>query len=221
LVPLIFGGDTEMPRPCLICSSATKSAKAAELIASGLPDQAVADALNALTPQSQPMSFMAVSRHRRAHILKPAQDRLAVISKGSATRIEREQLAAAASADAPTPQEFADAYLGLKAQVEKLQRIEERLERMASMAEVGESPAGVAQLAAQQLRSVEVGSKLAGVGGYAPGKGAGDGAPTRAFVVNINFPDWTETTAAIIDGTPVRPDPSCAGEDDEPSFLPP
>jgi hypothetical protein len=133
--------------------------------------------------------------------LRPAQDRLAVISKGSATRIEREQLAAAASADTPTPQEFADAYLGLKAQIEKLSAIEARLERMASLAEQGQSPAGVAQLAAQQLRGVEVGAKLAGVGAYAAGRGAAEVGPARTFVVNINLPGGTETIATTLDGT--------------------
>ena len=37
-----------MPRPCLICSSKARLKKAAELIAAGCPDQAIANALNRL-----------------------------------------------------------------------------------------------------------------------------------------------------------------------------
>ena len=176
-----------MPRPCLICSSALKSAKATELMAAGLSDQAVANALNEIDRSSPPMSYMAVSRHRRLHIVKTAQERLAIVSKGSEARHDRILVAAAAaSADAPTPAQFVEAFFGLKAQAEKLQRIEDRLERMAALAEEGQSPNGVAQVAAQQLRSVEVGARVAGVGGYGaqrtPEQGVG-----QTFAVNIVF----------------------------------
>src|SRR5689334_24257524 len=107
---------TLMPRPCLICSDNRKLTKAAELIAAGTSDRMVANALNALTPEKPPMSAMAVSRHRRAHIMKATQDRLAIVGKGAAQRNERQQLAAAAAASVPTPQEFVAAFFGLKAQ---------------------------------------------------------------------------------------------------------
>ena len=131
-----------MPRHCLICSSDGKASKTAELISQGLSDQAVANALNALSPEQPPMSLTAVSRHRRAHILKVAQDRLNIVSKGSQARWEREQLAITAKSDPPTPRPFVDAFFGLRAQGEKLQRIEDRLDSMASMAEESRSPTG-------------------------------------------------------------------------------
>jgi len=75
----------------------------------------------------------------------------------------------------------------LKAQAEKLERIESRLERMAAVAEAGGSANAVSQLAGQQIRAVEVGAKLAGVGGYAPSRPAGDGAPAAPVVISFNF----------------------------------
>jgi hypothetical protein len=182
-----------MPRPCVICSNSTKLVKAAELIAAGQSDQGVADALNALDPKAAPMSYMAVSRHRRNHIVRPMQDRLTLVAKGEEHRQERQQLAAAVASGAPTPQEFADAVLGLRAQAEKLQRIEARLERMAELAEQNGSPGGAAIVAGQQLRGVEVGAKLAGVGGYAPQKGSGPGIPST-FTLVINLPGAEPTT---------------------------
>jgi hypothetical protein len=60
-----FNVNVTMPRPCLICSDIQKLAKATELIVASNSDQAVANALNALTPDAPAMSLMAVSRHRR------------------------------------------------------------------------------------------------------------------------------------------------------------
>ncbi len=168
-----------MARICAICSNPAKSQQAAEMLTAGATDQAVADKLGG-------MSRMAVARHRQNHVIKPAQDRLALISKGAGPRQERQQLAQAAAADAPSPQAFADAFLGLKAQAEKLTSIEARLERMQAVAEAGKSANSVAQLSAQQLRAVEVGAKLSGAGGYAPAKPAEAGGGT-VFAINFIF----------------------------------
>ncbi len=149
------------------------------MLAAGATDQAIADKLGG-------MSRMAVARHRQNHVIKPAQDRLALISKGAGPRQERQQLAEAAAADAPSAQAFAEAYLGLKAPAEKITAIEARLERMQAVAEGGKSANAVAQLSAQQLRAVEVGAKLSGAGGYAPGKPAEAGGGT-VFAINFIF----------------------------------
>lgn len=168
-----------MAQPCLICSNSEKTKLAAELISAGLSDTAVAARLGGT-------SRAGVQRHRTNHIIKPAEQQLAIIGKGTALRQDRQQLAQAAAADALAPQAIVDALLGIKAQAEKLGAIEARLERMATLAEAGKSAGGVAQLAAQQLRSVEVGAKLAGVGGYAPGRATAEGA-NAVFSVTINF----------------------------------
>jgi hypothetical protein len=161
------------------------------MLAAGATDQAIADKLGG-------MSRMAVARHRQNHVIKPAQDRLALISKGAGPRQERQQLAEAAAADAPSPQAFADAFLGLKAQAEKLAVIEARLERMQAFAEAGKSSNAVAQLSAQQLRAVEVGAKLSGAGGYAPSKPAEAGGGT-VFAINFIFSNGhRERLAALV-----------------------
>ena len=183
-------------RYCSICSHPGKTQLAADMIAAAVSDQAVADRIG--------VNRMAVSRHRRGHLIKPMMDRLAIMSKGTAPQQERQQLASAAAADAPTPQQFVDAYLGLKAQADKLQRIEERLERMAAVAELNGSSNGVAQVAAQQLRGVEVGSKLAGAGGYAPQNliGTNNG---QTFSVNIIFGSGETLSVQSIAGDALPP----------------
>jgi len=123
------------------------------------------------------MSEMAVFRHRRAHVLTPAQHRSAVIQKDREARQKRQERATAASSNAPDTQTLVESVLGLRAQTEKLAAIEQRLERMSALAEAGASAQGVAQLTAQSLRSIEVGSRLAGVGGYAPGTDSGQTEP--------------------------------------------
>lgn len=96
---------------------------------------------------------VGVGRHRRRHVIKPAPDRLAIITKGTPAQKEREQLARATEA-------IVAASIDLQAQVKKLEAIEARLERMSAVAEMGQAPASVAQLAGQQLRAIETGSRL-------------------------------------------------------------
>jgi hypothetical protein len=67
---------------------------------------------------------------------------------------------------------------------------------MAMVAEAGGSANGVAQLTAQQLRGIEVGSKLASVGGYAPARLA-EGAISAPVIISINFPGGMRETMTI------------------------
>jgi hypothetical protein len=178
-----------MPRSCLICSDNVKFQLAADMVQAGASDQAIADRLGSL-------SRMSVRRHRENHIAAPLQHRLAIAAKGSEHVRERQALAQAAAADAPSPQQFADAVLGLRAQAEKLERIESRLERMAVAAETGGSANAVSQLSAQQIRSVEVGARLAGVGGYAA-RPAPDAAMTVPVSITFNLGDGRVETMTV------------------------
>ena len=165
-----------MTNPCRICANPEWLEKANTWAREGVSDREVARRLG--------LNKSLVTRHRQNHVIKPLQDQLAIAGKGAPAREKRRQLAAAAATDAPPPAQFVEAYFGLRAQAEKLQRIEERLERMAALAEETKSPHGVAQVAAQQLRSVEVGARVAGTGGYGAQKvSTGNGA--EVFSVNI------------------------------------
>jgi hypothetical protein len=167
-----------MPRSCEICRDPAKFAKAADMLAEGASDAAISAALQ--------VGRMSVNRHKIGHIMKPAQDRLAIISKGAGVREERQQLAQAAAATTPSTEQLIDAYLGMRAQIEKLSAIEGRLERMATIAEAGGSHNGVAALAGQQIRAIETGAKLAGTGGYAP-RAVGEGTVQQPVSITINF----------------------------------
>lgn len=178
-----------MSNPCRICCKPGWSERADQWACEGVSDREVARRLG--------VNKSLVTRHRRRHFVAPMQHQLAITEKGATAQKQRERLAAAASVDALTPAEFVEAFFGLKAQAEKLQRIEDRLERMAALAEESQSPNGVAQVAAQQLRSVEVGAKVAGVGVYAPAALATGQSSGSVFAVNIIFSDGKAETISV------------------------
>jgi hypothetical protein len=124
-----------MAYPCRICARPDWEVKAATWAREGVSDREVARRLGC--------DKSSVTRHRTNHLIKPLQDQLAIAGKGASARHKRRELAAGAAADTPTPAQFVEAFFGLKAQAEKLQRIEDRLERMASLAEESRSASSV------------------------------------------------------------------------------
>ena len=192
-----------MARSCLICSNSAKLAKAVQLVAAGSSDQAIADALNAMTPDLPRMSYMAVLRHRQNHIEAPAKALADAAAKGREVAAQRAQLIAAAEAGDPT------AFLALSAIVDGLRRTDERLERAAASAEQDGQRLAVSALSAQQIRMGEMRAKLGGVGGYGATKGPGGGGIGEGgrFSVQIVFASQgrvetftTRETHEIIDG---------------------
>ncbi len=179
-------------RPCSICSSTEKTRIAAEVIAAGASDQAIADRLGG------GLHRMAISRHRRNHVEKPAAAIAKAAAKGRDVVEERAQTLAAAEAGDPA------AFIALNNIVADLRRVHERLERTADAAEQDNQRLVVGSLAAQQLRASEVRAKLGGVGGYAAQKtpGASEGA---VFTVNFHFRGKTETVSARVVDTPAIP----------------
>jgi hypothetical protein len=181
-----------MPRPCIVCSRTDRSSIDA-LIATGASDYEVG--------RQSGIERVSVGRHRRQHIIKPAQDRLALLAKDADARRERQELAAAAASDTPSAQALIEATLGLRAQMAKLTSIEQRLERMATLAEGAGSPAGVAQLAAQQFRGIETGAKLAGIGGFAPAAQTVSQPAAPVFSITMVFPSvGREETISMVGG---------------------
>ena len=183
-----------MPRPCTICSDSRKLTMAAAMVAAGQSDRAIADALNALSPDLPPMSSMAVTRHRRAHIVAPARALADAANKGRDVVEQRAQVLVAAEAGDPA------AFVALASIVGDLRKVHERLERTAVAAEQDGQRMTVAGLAAQQLRASEVRAKIGGVGGYASPRAGENGAPGAAlFAVNIHF-SGGRTESVIVEG---------------------
>lgn len=161
-------------RPCTICNSSEKHRIAAEMIASGATDQAIADRIGGV-------NRMAVSRHRQNHVLAPAKALAEAAGKGRAAADQRAQVMAAAEAGDPA------AFVALASIVADLRAVHERLERTAGQAEQDKQRLAVASLSAQQLRAVEVRAKLGGVGGFAPGTAGPGGGAGPVFSVNIHL----------------------------------
>lgn len=161
-------------RACSICVSSDKTRVAAEMIAAGASDQAIADRLG--------VGRMSVHRHRNAHVLAPAKLLVEAAGKARDATEQRAQILAAVEAGDPS------AFVALTAIIGDLRKVHERLERAADAAEQDGQRMAVAGLSAQQLRAAEVRAKIGGVGGYAPQRpaGSGDGTP---FSVNIIFPN--------------------------------
>jgi hypothetical protein len=120
-------------------------------------------------------------------VIEPLQHRLAIAGKGDAARRERQQLAAAAASDAPTPGELAAAFLSLDGIARDLKTTCERLERQAAGAEMDGQRVAVAALSAQQIRSAEARAKLGGVGGFAPSRMLDPAGSQPRFSVSIVF----------------------------------
>jgi len=191
-----------MARPCSICASTKMARKAAEMIAAGTTDQAIAVQFG--------VGRMAVSRHRRNHLVAPAKALVEAAGKGQAAAEQRAQVLAAAEAGDPS------AFVALAGIVADLRKVHERLERTAEAAEQDGQRMAVAGLSAQQLRAAEVRAKIGGVGNYAPGRGAGDGVNPPQFAVNIFFSGGR--TETIIVGTE-QAAPTTVDIDDENASL--
>jgi hypothetical protein len=187
--------DQEEPVPggriCKVCFSSRMTKRAAELIALGLSDQAVADQLGLAGSAGR----MVINRHRRNHIEAPARAMAEAASKGRKAVKEREQLVAAAEAGDPAT------FLALAEIVETLRQVQGRLERTADAAEADKQRLAVASLSGQQLRAAEVRAKLGGVGGYAAPRGEKSDAPP--FVLTIKF---SGGRMQRIEGMPMHPD---------------
>ena len=160
-----------MGRPCSICCDSNLQRVAAEMIAAGQADQAIADRIGGV-------SRMAVARHRLNHVVTPAKALAKAAAKGRDAVEQRAQVMAAAEAGDPA------AFVALASIVADLQKVHARLERTADAAEQDSQRLAVASLSAQQLRAAEVRAKMGGHGGYGQAKAGPDGVP-GVFAVNI------------------------------------
>jgi hypothetical protein len=173
-------------RPCLLCSDSTLTRRAAEMIAAGASDQAVAAALGTASRAS-------VQRHRQNHLVAPARALAEAAGKGRDAREQRAEVLAAAEAGDPS------AFVALAGIVADLRKVHERLERTAGAAEQDNQRLAVSSLSAQQLRATEVRAKIGGVGGYAAPK-VREGGEGVLFNFNINFSGGrTEAITTVVE----------------------
>jgi hypothetical protein len=180
-----------MPRTCAICSCPDQEAVRAAF-ATNATDRQLAQLFG--------VSHMAIGRHRRNHLVAPLKAAVAALDRGRAIRERRQQQLAAIEQGASAA--IAAAF-ALPDQLDKVARVEQRLERLATSAEQAGSPTGVAALAAQQLRSVEVGSRLAAVGGYKPPSVMAPSAEKATITIEMVFPNSGKREEIALAGRPV------------------
>jgi hypothetical protein len=202
-----------MAYPCLVCTHPDRQAIDAA-IGTGVSDYEVSRKFG--------IERVSIGRHRRRHLIKPAQDKLAILSKDSSARQERQMLAAAAAADEPSVDVLVQAALGTRALLKKLGSIEERLERMSARAEEGGSSTGVAALAGQQIRGLEFGAKLAGNPNFRPPSAilqASDKAVVSIEMIfnNAGKRETIDLVGKVVDGDLINPS---AAEGDLPAPHP-
>lgn len=182
-------------RPCTVCADASKTRIAAEMIAAGEIDQAIADAIGC--------SRMAVSRHRHRHVEAPARALAAVASKGRDVREQRERAVAAAERGELDPA----AFLSIGGIVEQLRKAAAQLEGATDAAARDGQLTALAQLVGQLHKNTEIRSRLAGHGGFAAAKtqvgiGIGGVAAFQPFVLSMTLGGQTQT---MVMGTEAMP----------------
>jgi hypothetical protein len=192
-----------MPNRCRICCDPKLRAQAQTWALAGVPDREVARRLG--------IGKSLISRHRVNHILEPLKQQLALAGRGAEPQREREKLAAAVASTEPSTSDLVEAVLGLRSQMAKMSAIEQRLERMADIAEKQGAATAVAALAGQQLKGVEVGARLASLPSFVPQRLGGDVAPGAVFAVNIMFSDGKQETISV--STPAVPRTAIEQED--------
>jgi hypothetical protein len=109
-------------RPCILCSDSKKARLAAEMVAAGASDQAVATRFG--------IGRSSAQRHRVGHVVKPAKALAEAAGKGQDAKEKRAEIMAAAEAGDPS------AFVVLAGIVADLRKVHERLERTAEAAEV-------------------------------------------------------------------------------------
>jgi hypothetical protein len=142
-----------MPKPCTLCFHPDQAAVQGAF-GDGLSDRRIAKMFH--------LSHVQVGYHRRRHLLKLTTAPRVPSDNGAAKRQQQKaQLADAQDAIATTRARFS-----LEAQLDKVESTEAMLDNMGHAA-IKSGSFGVAiQIADKKLKAVEVGSKLAQVGGY-------------------------------------------------------
>jgi hypothetical protein len=188
---------------CQICADAAMMKRAAELIAQQLPDQRIAEQLGL----SGHAGRMAVSRHRRNHIEKPARALASAANKGRAVAEQRK-----ASIEAAGRGDEVAVFLGLEEITRDTRKISKRLGRAAKATEQAGQFTAMTGVVAQQHKNLELRGKLGNHPGFTPQK-LTPGGEAAVFNLTINLPGQTERLSfsqaehvpdPVIDATPFQ-----------------
>jgi hypothetical protein len=209
-----------MAQHCRICGHPDRKL-IDDLLSSGTPDLRIAKLYG--------IEAVSVGRHRRNHLLAPkivaaldhrlAQQQQKQQSPRQRRRQGKEQRQIQQSLEAfdrGDPQALALASLSMTAQATKLHKLEQQLELATEMAVETGAIAALSNLAAAQLRAVEVGSRLAMTGGYKPVSAIPQAADRNVVSIVFEFPNagTCEEIAfkgKVVDGDVV--DPSAIPDD--------
>jgi hypothetical protein len=186
-----------------------------DLLLSGVPDRHVAKQFGIET--------VSVGRHRRNHLLAPkiveALDR-----RLRQNKIERQAQRAVEAYDKGDSKALALASLSLTAQATKIVEVEGWVKSGVAHAMKTGALNALAPLAGTQLRAVEVGSKLAGTGGYRPPSVLPQGVEKATVSIEMIFQGAGKTESINLAGRPVidgdKIDPSATDGVDLPSPHP-
>jgi hypothetical protein len=180
-----------MAQLCKICVNGAREA-IDQLICSGVSDAQIGRRFGLLR--------VCVLRHRKNHLIPANQHRTAILEKERKAREERQQLAAAAAADTPSIEVLIEQNLSMRAQIASLSEVKADLRHGATIAREAGSPAAIAQVAGQQLRHVEVSSRLGGTGGYRQTGTEGGGGPGNRWSIQFHFASSGRTESINIVG---------------------
>ncbi len=190
---------------CTICADPELAKAVDTLVRFGRTDVAIGHMLG--------VSRMAVHRHRVGHTLAQAATPPV---PGAAPPVDTpaapETLTGAAGddLDAPPgplgrpldPSDLVQRYFGMPAAARRLERLQRGLEGAIARAEKAGSAAAIAQLAAQMLRSIELGGRIAQIPGLVPAREGMTVPGGPGFNVTFNFHG---TEPLTITGLPVIP----------------
>jgi hypothetical protein len=175
---------------------------------SGIDDYAVARNFGLKRP--------AVQRHRVNHLMRAAQDRLAILAKGAEAREERQQLAeAATSSDEPPIEAQLEAIVGTRALLNQYNEVQGSLGRSRTQAEEAGAYTAVAAISGQQFRGMEFGAKLAGNRNFLPASTAPQANTQGVWSINMVFENAGKSETinvlkTVVDGD--VSDPNAVGE---------
>jgi hypothetical protein len=175
-------------RSCEVC----KNRETLETVNRMLAEGATLSSIKARTG----IGLMSLSRHKKNHVIAPAQALAAAVAKGKDVAEQRK-----ATLEAAERGDEVAAFLGLEEITRDTRKTSKRLSRAAKATEAAGQFTAMTGVVAQQHKNLELRGKLGGHAGFVPKQLApGEAMPT--FNLTINLPGGVKR----ISGTPITPE---------------